>query len=322
MDKPWLSVIIPCRNGERWLAATLQSIVDQKEPGIEVIFVDGSENDKSFEIAKSFSDQIDLKTFRRRDSSWMTKTNFGVEQATADQICMLHVDDVWLPGRCHYLRKWLSSQPEAAMQLHSCYIIDEAGRRLGIWRCPLPDDDRPVPGPVLFERLLVQNFIGIPTPTIRRDAYLAVGGLDTSLWYTADWDLYLKIGSTGNVYYHSLALAGYRIHRHALTVLGSRDSDDFRNQHQIVVNRHAHKLPAETKHHVLSTAMVSIRVNVVLAGLYGGGFSKLFVNIAGSCRTAYSLLALGPRGIREYFTYSRIADRVIPRLRALAMHRM
>ena len=53
MEKPWLSVIVPCYNGERWLAAALQSVVDQKDCGIEVIVIDGSVTDASLKIVDS-----------------------------------------------------------------------------------------------------------------------------------------------------------------------------------------------------------------------------------------------------------------------------
>src|SRR3954451_19633842 len=58
MKQFWLSVIIPSHNGERWLAAALQSLVDQKEPGIEVIVIDGSSDDTSLKIVSSFSDKL------------------------------------------------------------------------------------------------------------------------------------------------------------------------------------------------------------------------------------------------------------------------
>src|SRR2546429_3606367 len=32
----------------------------------------------------------------------------------------------------------IAAAPEAAMHLHSAFIVDEAGRRLGLWHCPLP----------------------------------------------------------------------------------------------------------------------------------------------------------------------------------------
>jgi hypothetical protein len=85
---------------------------------------------------------------------------------------MLHVDDLWLPTRCAEIRKCLSAQSDAVMHLHPYYIINESARRLGLWRCPLPAGERPVPAHMLIERLLVQNLIGIPAPVIRREAYL------------------------------------------------------------------------------------------------------------------------------------------------------
>src|SRR4029077_8778549 len=97
MEKPWLSVITPCRNGERWLATALQSIVDQNESGIEVIFVDASANNSCLAIVDTFSHQLNIRVFYRTDLSYTAATNFGVERATADHICILHVDDLWLP---------------------------------------------------------------------------------------------------------------------------------------------------------------------------------------------------------------------------------
>src|SRR6266478_5693473 len=242
MEKPWLSVIVPSHNGDRWLGVALQSLVDQKEHGIEVIVIDTSATDASLQIVSSFSDKLDIRAERRLDLlSWAEKTNYGVEQTTADRICILHQDDLWLPNRCAELRRWLSGQSDAVMHLHPCYIIDGSGRRLGLWRCPLQGGHSPIPAHILFERLLVQNFIAVPAPTIRRDAYLSVGGIDTRLWYTQDWDLYLKIAAIGNVYYHSIPLACYRIHKNSLTVSGSRNKSDFRQQHEIVVNRHLGK---------------------------------------------------------------------------------
>lgn len=312
MAAPWLSVIIPCHNGRRWLAATLQSIVDQQEEGLEVILIDSSPDKTCLAIVDSFCGMIKIHALRRPDLlPWTAKTNFGAELASGDRICMLHQDDLWLPNRSAELRQWISRQPDGVIHLHPCYIIDEAGRRLGLWRCPLPSGEFPVPAHLLYERLLVQNFIGIPAPVIRREAYLEVGGLDDALWYTADWDLYLKIASTGNVYYHSQPLACFRIHRNSLTVLGSRDSTDFRNQHQTVVERHSRKLSPQIKKKILRLSSVSTEINVALAEAMSGRFGNI-------PSALFSLCWLGPQGMHQYFLSSRIVERVVPRLRALA----
>jgi hypothetical protein len=309
MERPWLSAIVPSHNGDRWLAAALQSVVDQRDEGIEVIVVDSSDVGNTLEIVDRFADRLVVRAYRRTDlASWMEKTNFGVEVAKADWICMLHKDDLWLPGRCSAVRGWVAARPDSVMHLHPAYIVDEAGRQLGLWRCPLPAGDAPVPPLLLLERLLVQNFIAVPTPTIRRDAYLKAGGLDKQLWYTADWDLYLKILAIGAVYYHADVLACYRIHENSLTTSGSRSLGEFRSQMETVVDRHIGRL-GERQQETFRMAMTSIAVNVALAAASRGKPALLIKAIG-------NLLALGPRGIVRYVHRSRIIERTCPRLRA------
>jgi len=309
-SRPWLSVIIPAHNGERWLTQALQSIADQADAGIEVIVVDSSAVDTSCDIARGFSDRLTLCVFRRPDLlSWMAKTNFAVAAATAEWVCMLHQDDLWVSGRGAAISGWLAADPEGVMHLHSAYVIDTAGRRLGQWRCPLPTSMRPVPPRLLLERLLVQNFVAIPTPTIRREAYLRVGGLDERLWYTADWDLYLKLLSVGGVHYHPEPLACFRVHGSSLTMSGSRGGDDFRRQMEIVLDRHIGKLESSTREAVRRLGRASISINVSLAAFNNGQPGQILAALA-------TLLSLGPRGLLRYFRYSRIIERAYPRLRA------
>ena len=60
MTNPWLSIVMPCRNGERWLAEALQSVVEQHEPEIEVVFIDGSDSEASMKITGSFAGRLAL----------------------------------------------------------------------------------------------------------------------------------------------------------------------------------------------------------------------------------------------------------------------
>jgi glycosyltransferase involved in cell wall biosynthesis len=306
----WLSVVVPSHNGERWLAGALQSVVDQGDPGIEVLVVDSSEAETSCRIAESFSGRLRLRVFRRPDLlPWMAKTNFAVATAAADWVCMLHQDDLWLPGRSAAIARWLADRPNGIMHLHPAYVINAAGKRLGRWRCPLPASAAPVAAQLLVERLLVQNFVAIPAPTIRRDAYLRVGGLDEGLWYTADWDLYLKLLSVGDVYYHTEPLVGFRIHGGSLTMSGSQGIENFGRQMEIVLDRHIGRLVSSSRRQTWRVARVSIAMNIALAALNNGHPGLL----AGAL---VKLLATGPRGILRYVRDSRIVERTLPRLRA------
>jgi hypothetical protein len=92
--------------------------------------------------------------------------------------------------------------------------------------------------------------------------------------------------------------------------LASSNDSDFRWQHEIVIDRHVAKLDLVAQNQVLPVARVSIKVNTALAAAFRGQYNCLF-------EAFVSLLALGPRGMRQYLVFSRIIDRAFPRFRAL-----
>jgi hypothetical protein len=158
------------------------------------------------------------------------------------------------------------------------------------------------------ERLLVQNFIAAPSPVFRKDAWLRCGGLDEELWYTADWDIWLKLAQSGPVYYHDIATIGFRIHAGSLTVTGSREPAVFEQQMQFVLDRHLLNLRGGRKD-LERVARASITINTALASASSGDVGGLF-------RAAAQILRLGPGGIHRYMRDSRILERVAPRVRA------
>lgn len=310
MRSKWLSVIVPSHNDERWLSEALQSVVDQGEPGIEVILVDSSDSEASLQVARRFADKLEIQIHSRSDIlPWAAKVNFAVEITQADWFCILHVDDFWLPNRSAKLRELLSNAPDAVMHLHPSYIVDAAGKRLGIWRCPLPSNGSPIPTALLIERLLVQNFVAVPAPLLRRDTFRTVGGMDEALWHTGDWDLYLKMAGAGKVHYHADPLTCMRIHGNSLGMSGSRRIEDFREQHEVVIRRYCNSPAIQQRKKVLRLALASIDINVALAAANNGKVLALLDAVAAALR-------LGPRAITRYLHHSRIIERVMPRVRA------
>lgn len=306
---PWLSIVIPAHNGERWLGDALASLVAQGESGFECVLLDSSPGDGVGSLVDAYLPELDLRIYRRPDLvNWCAKANLGFAIARAPHVCLLHQDDYWLPGRAASIRAWLEDSPGAAMHLHPSYVVDRRGRRLGAWRCPLPTGEDPLPVELLLERLLVQNFIAVPAPVIRRDALLAVGGLDEALWYSGDWDLYLKLARRGPVVYHSDILTCFRIHAESLTMAGSRRIAEFEWQMRSVLEAHIDALPANRRDAVMAKARASICVNVCLAEASNGRVLQLLRGLA-------TLFGLGPSGMREYLRDSRLIERVLPRLR-------
>ena len=53
MNQPLLTVIMPICNGENYLDQALQSVLSQRDDGIEVIAVDGGSTDGTIKILES-----------------------------------------------------------------------------------------------------------------------------------------------------------------------------------------------------------------------------------------------------------------------------
>jgi glycosyltransferase involved in cell wall biosynthesis len=300
MGNPWLSIVMPVWNGERYLAEALQSIRQQGGGGYEVIAVDDGSSDATPAILRSWEGLLPLRVIRReRGGNWVAATNAGLREAQGVYACFLHQDDLWLPGRLGAIEREASSEP--ALILHPAVFVGPEGRRLGCWNCPLS------PGEVdprsFAERLLVQNFVAIPTPAFLRTAALRDGGLDESLWYTADWDLWLRLATAGRIRYLRSAFAAFRVHSASQTVVRN-DLGERRRQLETVLERHEGNAPGAVRR----AARFSLEVNVALAALGGGARPPWRPFLAAFAR-------LGLAGSLRYLRDSRISERVGARLR-------
>ena len=310
---PWLSVIIPVHRGERFLPATLASAAAEQPDGVEFrIYASGEDGGAARRAAAPFFDRMDIvwEDVPAALTSWTSKTNKGVRDARAPHIVMLHQDDLWLPGHLASVRAAIEAWPAAVMSVAPSRFAAADGRLLGAWRLPFAAGLHD--GRAVRDLLLVQNSIAIPSPVIRRDAWLATGGMAEELWYSADWDMYLKLAESGPIAVRDATTTAFRLHGGSLTMTGSADIAGYRDQLERVMHHHQNS-GAAVAPSVDRQARVSIAVNCALAAAAKGDFSLL----AGA---ALAIVGLGPRGAAGYVHNSRIVDRVWPRLR-LAMGR-
>lgn len=65
MGRPWLSVVMPTYNGERYVAAALGSIEREGADDLEVIVVDDGSTDGTLEIVAAFQHRLPLTLVRQ-----------------------------------------------------------------------------------------------------------------------------------------------------------------------------------------------------------------------------------------------------------------
>ena len=305
--QPWLSVIIPTYNGSKYLASALDSVVVQQAKGIECVVIDDGSTDNTLEIVREYQDRLNIKLITKaRAGNWVTNTNHALSAAKGTYACFLHQDDLWLNDRLQNIQNAIAAYPQASWYLHDSVFIDEHSKPLGLWQCPLTAKQKLISANIMMEKLLVQNFIAIPAPVFKREAALDAGGLNDRLWYTADWDFWLKLAAMGDVCYIAKPLAAFRVHGDSQTIRRSSSVAEFRQQMRSVVDKH---LGETCDREVTKVAWFSTEVNTTLAAMVHGESPNLF-------KLGVDFLQLGPWGWRRYWQDSRILERVTARLKA------
>lgn len=187
-------------------------------------------------------------------------------------------------------------------------MVTDDGRAVGRWRPPFRDPS--IGAAEAMQSLLVQNWVSVPGATFRTSSVRGLP-LDVDLWYTADWDLWLRLARSNGLAIAPGEWAAFRLHAGSQTVVGSADLDDFRAQHEIVRERYAlHAVDASPRvaARVGKAGRLSIETNVLLAALAGSG-QRPFGPWLRAASTSPAVWA-------RFLRCSRITERSLSRVRA------
>lgn len=96
---PFLSVIIPVYNAERYLAACLESVVRQGLEDCEVIVVDDGATDGSPQICDEYAARYpQFRVIHQENRGVAAARNRGIDEAQGEYVVFLDSDDFWVPG--------------------------------------------------------------------------------------------------------------------------------------------------------------------------------------------------------------------------------
>jgi glycosyltransferase involved in cell wall biosynthesis len=105
-----LSVVIPVRDGERYLGEAIDSVLGQQPPPHEVIVVDDGSVDRSAELAQSYGGVVCC--VRQAAAGIGAARNRGVALAGGTHLAFLDADDRWDGERIAGQLALLSARPE------------------------------------------------------------------------------------------------------------------------------------------------------------------------------------------------------------------
>jgi glycosyltransferase involved in cell wall biosynthesis len=123
-----VSVVIPVYNSERFLQESIESVIDQTYPHLEIICVNDGSTDNSLEILNSFSDKI--KIIDKKNGGLASALNSGIEEMSGVWFKWFSPDDVMYPEAIETLVAVAKILDENTIIYSNWDIIDENGKKL------------------------------------------------------------------------------------------------------------------------------------------------------------------------------------------------
>jgi glycosyltransferase involved in cell wall biosynthesis len=130
-----VSIIIPVYKAEKYIAATVQSALDQTYKNFEILIIDDGSPDRSIEICQQFADPR-IRIIRQENRGLPGARNTGIRHAKGEYLTLLDADDLWLPEKIEKHVKHLDNSPNVGVSFSRSAFIDDNGQSLGIYQMP------------------------------------------------------------------------------------------------------------------------------------------------------------------------------------------
>lgn len=207
---PEVTVLLPVRNAESFVAESVRSVLGQTFQDLELLVLDDASTDGSRERVLESRDPRVRIVSNERQLGLSPTLNRGLRLAQSALVARQDADDFSHPERIAAQVALLRERPDVVLLGTWGWLVDEQGRR----RAPL--DHGVEHGSIRWELLLDNGFLHTAV-MFRRRAIEDLGGYDESFRYAADRALWCRVSERGQVANLSRRLVSCRYHQQSMT---------------------------------------------------------------------------------------------------------
>ena len=208
-----VSVIIPVYNSVQFLKESLESVINQTYPNIEIICVDDGSTDYSLKILQQYSDKITIMS--QKNYGLASALNLGIRKMKGIWFKWFSPDDIMYPYTIQTLVDEAKDKPNTILY-SNWNIIDENGKKLREFQesnyDQLSDFEYNI-------RLLDGQLINVNTALIPSSLFQKNSMRDLANHVAIDYDFFLSSALLHDIKFYliSKSLIKYRIHSNQLS---------------------------------------------------------------------------------------------------------
>ena len=262
---PLVSIVIPAYNGASYLRQSIESVLSQDYPNIELLVFDDGSRDNTREILQSYKDRFYWESHKNMGQS--ATLNKGWQLARGVVLSYLGADDVLDPRAVSTSLKYLKD--DVVLTYCDFNLIDPSSKL--IRRVKAPDFDYED----MFSRFICQPGPGV---FMTRRAFEAAGFWNTSYRQMPDYEYWLRLGLQGRFVRVPEVLASFRVHEQSQTFAQADERKAMEPVHIISDFIETQTLPPNLlslKEKALSNAWIATAQLLIRAGRFHDGGQAL-----------------------------------------------
>jgi len=199
---------VPTFNQGRFIGETLQSIVDQQYPNLELIVIDGGSTDHTISIIEQYHIHISWWV-SEPDTGQASAINKGFMRSTGEIMAWINSDDLVTPGALLHIADYFVKHPKVQAVYGDRVLINEENLEIGRWILPRHSS----------RVLKWADFVPQETLYWKRQAWDLIGSqVDENFHFAMDWDFLLRLSAKQiNIHHLPVFLGQFRIHQQQKT---------------------------------------------------------------------------------------------------------
>ena len=230
--QPVISVIIPTWNAADFLPATLESVLAQTWPSVEIVVVDDGSTDATAELLAGYGARIKVVALANSGGPSRPR-NQGVQHSEGEFIAFFDSDDLMEPEKLSCAMEVFAAHPEVDFFCSNFRSIDINGEVLkndylseySVFRKDLRPanlaDVGLMPGESAFRNLLRTNFVGTSSVVCRRHRLVEAGPFIEEMKNSDDVEMWRRLAHRGCTFaFMNRVLHSYRITPGGITARG------------------------------------------------------------------------------------------------------
>ncbi|WP_219007325.1 glycosyltransferase family 2 protein [Aquimarina litoralis] len=190
---PLFSVVIPLYNKEKYIAATIRSVLDQKETDYEIIVVNDGSTDGSEDIVLEFKNPK-IKYFKKNNTGVSDTRNFGISKTTGTYVAFLDADDYWFSNHLSEFKKSMSKHPDYLIFCNNYSVQLTSKKNIQTSFSYLPSNDQIVIIENYFRSSLNHSIVNSNSICIHASVLKKGYIFDTNINSGQDTDLWIRLG--------------------------------------------------------------------------------------------------------------------------------